>query len=544
MSLRFAALFLAFLTVAVGAFARAARADVPTYHGDSLRTGWFSSETTLTTANVNASNFGLLTTVPLDGRVDAEPLFLLGQAIDGYGTRNVVYTATENNTIYAIDADSGAVLWSRNFGPAVPDGWKSGDDNVYPFMGILGTPTIDRNLNALFLVADTFSGSSDTFTLHSLALNNGSDNVTPVAIAATARIQGGARWHFNSQFQLQRAGLLESGGSIYVTFGSNGDINPNISRGTILRYDATTLGPQNVHLTDRLNEHRGSPPPYYLSSIWQSGYAPAADSGGNVYFSTGNSDYASPSYGKFNRPESIVKVSSDLMNLLTSFTPSDYFTLDGYDEDVGSGGLMVLPEQHGGIRHLAVAGGKDGRLFLMNAERMGGFTPSGPDHVLQVVNQGSCWCGPAYFVGSDGRARVVTGGGNGVTTWRLSDGRPPSLTQEQSTGPYAVQGLPDDGGTIPVVSSNGTTAGTAIVWFIQRPQTSMDGEPGTPIVLQAYDLTNLGTPLFSANAGTWRHATNSNANLVPTVGNGKVYVASNEQLQIFGLLSQARRTKR
>jgi hypothetical protein len=544
-SIRPAALLSA--VVAAGAFAAAtaAYADVTTYHGDALRTGWFSNETALNTSNVNASSFGLLKTVVLDGRVDAEPLFLSNQAIDGQGTHDVVYVATENNSVYALDAAAGTILWQRNFGAPVPDSYKDGDDNVYPVMGILGTPTIDRTLNALFVVADTFiNSSSDVFTLHSIALNNGSDNVTPTPISATARIQGGARWVFNSQYQLQRAGLLESGGSIYVTFGSNGDMNPNISRGTILRYGATTLAPENLHLTDRLKEHRSSPGPFYLTSIWQSGYAPASDAQGNIYFSTGNSDWYTPTYGPLNRPESIVKLNGDLMNMLSSFTPSNYFSLDNNDEDVGSGGFMLLPTQRGAFKHLAVAGGKDGRLFLMNADKLGGFTPSGPDHVLETVSQGGCWCGPAYYLGADGGARVVTGGGNGVTSWRLAEGRPPTLTAEGSTGSGSVQGLPDDGGTFPVVSSNGTTSGTAIVWFVQRPQKSQDGEPGTPVVLQAYDLTNLTQPLFSAQAGTWRHAVNSNANIVPTVAGGKVYVASNEQLQIFGLLSQSRRRTR
>jgi hypothetical protein len=542
-SIRPAALLSA--VVAAGAFATAttAYADVTTYHGDALRTGWFSNETALNTSNVNASSFGLLKTVVLDGRVDAEPLFLANVTI-GSGTHDVVYVATENNSVYALDAGTGAILWQRNFGMPVPDSYKSGDDNVYPVMGILGTPTIDRNMNALFVVADTFNGSSDVFTLHSIALGTGTDNVTATPIAATARIQGGARWVFNSQFQLQRAGLLEANGSIYITFGSNGDINPNISRGTILRYDAATLAPENLHLNDRLNEHRSSPAPFYLTSIWQSGYAPASDAQGNIYFSTGNSDWFTPTYGPLNRPESIVKLNGDLTKMLTSFTPSNYFSLDGDDEDVGSGGFMLLPTQRGAVKHLAVAGGKDGRLFLMNADQLGGFTPSGPDHVLETVNQGGCWCGPASFVGADGHQRVVTGGGNGVTSWLLAEGRPPTLTAEGSTGSASVQGLPDDGGTFPVVSSNGTTAGSAIVWFVQRPQSSQDGEPGTPVVLEAYDLTNLTSPLFTAQAGTWRHAVNSNANIVPTVASGKVYVASNEQLQIFGLLSQSRRRTR
>jgi hypothetical protein len=511
--------------------------DVLTYHGDVQRTGWNANETQLTVSNVNASSFGLLQTVALDGRVDAQPLVVTQQPIDGQGTHDVVYVATENNTLFAFDAQSGATLWNRNFGLPVPDGFKNGDDNVYPVMGILGTPVVDRTLNAIYVVADTFGGSSDAFTLHAIALNNGSDLVTPVVVQSSTQLKNGSTWNFNSQFQLQRAGLLEANGSIYVTFGSNGDIDPEAARGTVIRYDAATLAPLASGVTDRLVSNQ----PFYLSSIWQSGYAPAADAAGNVYLSTGNSSYSAPTYNKkFNHPEGVLKLSGDLSALLSSFTPSDYFKLDQYDADLGSGGTLVLPGQPGKFGNLVVAGGKDGREFLLDADDLGGYKKDGPDKVLATVGQGSCWCGPSYFVGSDGVARVVTGGGNGVTTWKIatsSHGKP-HLNEDSSTGSGVVNGLPDDGGTFPVISSNAGSAGTAVAWFVQRPQSASDNEPGTPVTLYAYDAMNLSHQLYATQAGTWRHADNSNANIVPTVANGRVYVASERQLQIFGLLSQ------
>lgn len=509
--------------------------DVLTYHGDNLRTGWFSSETQLNTSNVNAQSFGLLQTVNLDGRVDAEPLVALQQLIDNQGLHDVVYVATENNSVYALDASDGSTLWQRNFGAPVPDSYKSGDDNVFPVMGILGTPVIDRTANAMYVVADVYSGGSEAFQLHSISLSNGSDLVTPATIQFSEKELNGTKWVFNSRYHLQRAGLLEANGSIYVTFGSNGDINPNFSRGTIIRYDATTLTRLSGAITDRLGRDQST---YYLSSIWQSGFAPAADANGDIYFSTGNSDPGHGSYLKQgNRPDSMVRVSGDLKTLRSSFTTYNYFNLDQGDVDMGSGGMIVLPDQSGPDAHLAVAGGKDGRAFLMNRDNLGGYTPGGPDKVLQTITMGSCWCGPAYFVGSDGVPRVVTGGGNGVTTWKVQTSPTTQLVRDSTTGSGPVNGLPDNGGTIPVISSNGTTAGTGIVWFIQRPATSSDQDPGTPVTLRAFNAANLSQQLFSAQAGTWTHAVNSNANLVPTVANGKVYVASNSQLQIFGLLS-------
>ena len=518
---------------------RASAADVLTYHNDTNRTGWFSAETTLTPANVGPSTFGLLTTVTLDGRVDAEPLGAFAQPIDGQGTHDVVYVATEGDTVFALDAESGATLWTRNFGTPVPYQFKDGDDNVYPVMGILSTPVIDRTRNVLYVVADTYA-EGDTFTLHAIALNNGSDSVTPVQVSATETLQKRQTWKFNPRHQLQRPALLEANGNIYLTFGSTGDIQPSISRGFIIRYDAGTLAPLDSALTDISVENQYSP--FYLSSIWQSGFGPAADSSGNVYFSTGNSNWQKASYkAHVNYPDSVLEISPDLSTLLQSFTPSNYFQLDQGDVDLGSGGTLVLPDQPGAYPHLAVAGGKDGRVWLLNRDDMGGFRAHA-NRVLDVETMGSCWCGPAYYVGSDGRARIVTGGGNGVAVWALGTSAP-KLIAEGSTGSGPVDGYPDDGGTIPVVSSNGTVAASAVVWFVQRPQSSEDQDPGTPVTLWAYDPGNLKKALFSAQAGTWTHAVNSNANLVPTVAGGHVYVASNEQLQIFGLLNQSIRNK-
>jgi outer membrane protein assembly factor BamB len=534
-------LLAALLCVPVAQPALAAPQDVVTYHGDTYRTGWFSNEPTLTTANVGPSSFGLLQTIALDARVDAEPLVILQQSIQGQGTHDVVYVATENNSVYALDAVTGATLWFRNFGPPVPDSYKNGDDNVYPIMGILSTPVIDRSANAMYVVPDVYNGSVDVFSLHEIALDTGADIVTPTAITASGQLKGGSTWTFLPQYQLQRPALLEANGSIYVSFGSNGDIVPSASRGLILRYNATTLAPQFAQLTNRLDDKPKNPYPFYLSSIWQSGYGPAADENGNILFSTGNSSWHNASYSKlYNRPDSIVEFSGDLTTLLQSFTPSDYFSLDQGDVDVGSGGTIVIPAQPGRVSHLAVAGGKDGRAFLIDRDHFGGYVKGGPDKVLQKVSQGGCWCGPAYFVGSDNVPRVVTGGGNGATIWTLSSGREPQLTFQSSTGSDPTDGYPDDGGVIPVISSNGTAAGSAVMWFVQRPQSSMDKNPGTPVTLWAFDVNNLNSALFSVQAGTWTHAVNSNANIVPTVANGKVYVASNMQLQIFGLLGNNR----
>jgi hypothetical protein len=507
--------------------------DVLTYHGDNLRTGWFSFETQLTAGNVNAQSFGRLQTVPLDGRVDAEPLVVMQQKIAEHGVHDVVYVATENDSVYAIDAGDGSVLWRRRYGTPVPCIYKR-DCGVFPVIGILGTPVIDRKAGAMYFVADVYSGKVDTFYLHAISLSTGRSLLKTVAIHFGERLPSGRRWALNPRFHLQHPGLLEVNGSIYIAFGSNGDNDPDQARGTILRYDAATLN----QLSGQITNKRYQPIfPYYLSSIWQSGYAVAADANGDVYFSTGNSDPKVPSYSTFNRPESVVHLSGDLSTLLDSFTTYNYFNLDQDDIEVGSGGVLLLPDQPGPVPHLAVAGGKDGRAFLMDRDHLGGYTKGGPDKVLQVVPMGACWCGPAYFVDSDGAPHVLTGGRRGITSWRLQTTPAPQLVHESSTGPDAVSGLPTQGGSIPVVSSNGTTAGSGVMWFVQKPATSTDDDPGTPVTLMAYAASDLAQQLVSIEAGKWTHAAKSNANLIPTVANGRVYVASNRQLQIFGLLS-------
>ena len=507
--------------------------DVLTFHGDTNRSGWASSETLLTVANVTPATFGLLHVVTLDGRTDAQPLFVSAQTIQGQGVHDVVYVATEANSVYAIDADSGAILWHANFGIPVPFQYKSHDDNVYPVMGILGTPVIDRTAGLLYFVSDTLSAPSDIFRLHAISLSTGLDAVPPVAIEYSTTLSDGTQWTFNPRYHLQRPGLLEANGSIYVSFGSNGDIVPTQSRGTILRYDAATLTPQTGDIANKLHE---TTQPFYLSSIWQSGYGVAADANGDLFFSTGNSNPNYPSYSQaFNRPDSTVRLSADLLTLVDSFTTYNYYQLDQGDSDVGSGGTLLLPDQPGPIPHLAIAGGKDGRAFLLNRDNMGGYTDGGPDNVVQTINMGGCWCGPAYFVGSDGATHVLTGGSNGVTSWKLQTSPTVQLMQETSTGSGPVSGLPDDGGTIPVISSNGTRAGTGVVWFVQRPASSSDQNPGTPVTLRAYNASNLQQQLISLQGGTWTHAVNSNANLVPTVAKGRVYVASNLQLRMYGV---------
>jgi hypothetical protein len=494
----------------------AAPEAVPTYHYDNQRTGWNANETTLTATSF-PSTFGLTHTVALDDQVDAQPLLVPGLTIAG-GTHDVVYVVTESNTVYAIDASSGAILLRRNLGAAVPT--PLGCTNNGPQVGITGTPVIDLTTHTLYLIA--YISGPPTYKLHALNLSDLTDKASsPVTVTASHTLTDGSVYKFDAAVQRQRPGLLELNGNVYAGFGSFCDFSASLSRGWVLGWAASNLSPlTGNHLVDSLATSSSN---FFLSAVWMSGYGLSGDpgtSGAILVFSTGNSS-ANTYTGSTNIQESIVKLSSNMLNLSDIFTPSNHAQLDNGDVDLGSGGIMMLPTQGGNVPHLIVGGGKDGRLFLLN--RLNMTTP------LDTHFVGECWCGPSYFVGSDGVARIVTSHSDTIITWDLDLSPSPHLVQEGSVNITTGQ----DPGFFTVVSSNGTRAGTGIIWAVGRPSGA------TSVNLFAFAATASGGThklLFSSPAGSWPD-TNANANIVPMVANGKVYVASNKALAIFGVLS-------
>jgi hypothetical protein len=522
----FATLFLAGLV--------SAQTAVTTYHYDNLRTGWNQTEATLTPENVGSNLFGALTTVSLDDQVDAQPLIIPNQTITGGsspGTYEVVYVATESNTIYAINAHNGLVLLSKNLGAPVP--MPLGCANNGPNVGVTGTPVIDVSAHTLYVIAYTIKNGAPTYQLHALKLNDLTDKIAPVTVAASHKLSNGVTFNFDAKFQRQRVALLQTNGRIYAAFGSFCDAGGASSRGWLLGWRANTLAPLAAN---QMNDTLATSPSYFLSSIWMSGYGVAADSSGDLYFVTGNS--AAPTYdGVHNIQESVAKVSGDLTNLLSIFTPSDVGPLDQGDVDFGSGGVLLLEPQNGPIPRLAAAAGKDGRLFLLNCDSLGGYTPGGPNKVLDTKSVGACWCGESYFTGSDGIGRVVSSGGVNVaniTVWKVQTSPSPKFVQEAVPAKIANG---QDGGTFTVVSSNGTQAGTGVIWAIGRPNAA-----SVPVTLNAFAAAPSNgtlTSLFSATAGSWPNLW-GNANIVPVVANGKVYVASNQTLRSLASIHVSR----
>ncbi|MGH6848597.1 MAG: hypothetical protein ACREC0_14545 [Methylocella sp.] len=518
-------------------------AGVLTHLNDIRRTGWNNAETILTPATISAvsNKFGVVATVNnLDDTVEAQPLIVQNVQITCppnqtivtcapglSGLYNVVYVATVANTVYAINANNGQILLHRNFGISAACG------------GIKSTPVIDPVSGTLYVMTHTVVVSATPkpkYTLHALSVGSLMDNVTPFDITASNTfhtLTDGTVYGIDDKLNCQRSALLLVGGRIYAGFRGNEYLNGSIpqsgpTRGWLLGWTASTLAPLPPLVTDA---EATAATGMFLSSIWMSGSGIASD-GSNLYFSTGNSDSSGTSYDPVkNVEESVVKVTPNL-TVASIFTPSNFAALDKADFDLGSGGVLVIPSSP----PLVVAAGKDGRMFLLNSNSLGGYTPGGPDRVLDMHNIGACWCTPSYFMGSDGIGRIVSSGGNSVMTWKIMQtGTPPTphLVQE-GVGQIAISN--QDPGFFTTVSSNGTAANhSGIIWAVGRPTIG-----STSLTLYAFDATPVsGTlPLLGQYpAGTW--TLDKNATIVPVVSNGKVYVGSSGgvgagALTIFG----------
>jgi hypothetical protein len=567
---------------------------VTTYHYDNLRTGWNCNETMLTPDLVSDKairsgtfGFGLLSTTTLDDQVDAQPLFVPRQRITAgpaMGSHDVVYVATENNSIYGIDASTGNVLlWKDKtyLGTPVPQSSLPGSPGQGPCgnvsnknysVGINSTPVIDLANRVMYVIV--YTGPVPSYYLHELDLGNLTDRATPLLVSASHKLDDGSMVYFAAASQRQRPALLfipgsSGSGTLYAGFGSFCDYdNSGTSRGWLLGWTTHPGGAQATPLAEsQLNNIQPSPgtntgtgPPVgfseLLSSIWMSGFGVAADGnvdGNNVYFVSANSNKGWTTYDPVNNPSnSVLKVSSALTGALGHFTPSNHNALDARDMDFGSGGVTLLPDQLGlnGLnQHLAVAAGKDGIMYLNDRDNL---TVPLDSHFI-----GSCFCGQSYFhaTGTDpkGNSRslghIVSSGGANVMAWQVipdstSGYFTPYLNYETS---LPVQENYGGGGFFTSISSN--KEASMIVWAVPRPPAS-ETQNSCPscVLLYAFEATqgpdqssipfqvstNL-TQIFQGNAGTWPNP-NTQANIVPVVANGRVFVASFGQLKIFGLI--------
>jgi hypothetical protein len=502
-----------------------------TQHANSARTGWFAFETALNVANVGGLD--QVFTQALDATAYAQPLYVGGLAIGG-ATHNVVIVATENDTVYAFDADSAqAALWSRSL---VPPGEApvSSDDiegcsNIAPVIGVTSTPVIADSNGTLYVVAKTKRLADTTFHqyLYALDITSGADQTnSPVEIWASCpgvsqANDGASSVGFVTQWQLNRPGLLLLDGVVYLAFGAHCDLHPGIYHGWVLGYDAVTLA-QVAAWCDTPNDVSSAASGG--GGIWQSGIGLAADAASNIYCATGNGVFDADGGGR-NYGDSVVKLSRDL-RVVDSFTPSDEADLLANDLDLGSGAPLVLPAQDAGISDLLLMCGKDGDVFMLNRDMLGGYSgPAGNNsQTVQVValqpgqaaeSEPGVFGGGAYCQVGDTQFVYYCGNNGPLTAFTLANNTLELASQTEET--FAS-------GT-PAISSDGTSSGTGVVWMIARQN---------PLRLVAFDATDLTNKLVDIEAGPWNN-TGGGPFIEPTVVNGKVYVASDATLSVFGV---------
>ncbi len=503
-----------------------AQVAVTTYQNDNYRSGTNPGETTLTLSNVNASQFGRRTVFSVTGYVYAQPLYVPNVNIKGV-LHNVLYVATEHDQVYAFDVNSGQQLWSKNLligiGPLLQVSPVSSNDvncgDLVPEIGITGTPVIDTATNEMFLVAKTKEYNAVTKTttfyqtLYALDIRTGFLRTPPHRV--NGRVPGTGEGSkngiltFDPLLEGQRASLLLQNGNVFVGWASHCDNRPY--HGWLMGFNEIALYPSGVWV-DTPNGREGG--------FWGSG--PAVDSSGAIYAASGNGAYDSNAdYG-----DSIMRLSwsSTGITLQDYFTPWDQLALDSNDTDVGSGGVLLLPDQPGAqYPHLLVQAGKEGTIDLINRDNMGHFHSGNDDQIVQTLPFiiGALFGGPAFW-----NNNLYTGGMND----QLKAFAYNAQTQQLSAGPVAQSpetfGFP---GPTPAVSSNGTSNG--IVWIVET-----DAYPGTA-VLRAYNANSLGTELYNSQQNPTRDAAPLAVKFtVPTVADGHVFVAGQNQVAMYGLL--------
>jgi hypothetical protein len=492
-----------------------------TYHNDSNRSGLNSNETLLTPANVNQNQFGKLFAQNVDGYVVAQPLYYPNVSIPGLGTHNVVYVATQHDSVFAFDANNNqggnaAPLWRVSLIPAgattVPiSNQGCGSVTKFTEIGIMGTPVIDPSTGTLYVVAKTLESGSYVFRLHALDVTTGQEKFDgPVVISASSTGPSGVI-NFNSFVQLQRPGLLLLNGAVYVAFGSNGC--DKFAHGWVLGYNASDVQQQ----VGALN----TTPDYAFStvegSIWQGGAGLAADSGGSIYFMTANGDF-DVNLGGSDYSDSFVKLTQGASGLSVGdfFTPSNELNMEQNDLDLGSGGPLLLPDQTGtSTPHLLVGAGKTGNIYLINRDSMGGFNST--DQVVQEIPNGipqsffgvpAYWNNMVYFATTASPIEAY------------------SLTNGVLSGSPVLQSGKLNGIASATISANGNSNG--VLWLI-RLNSSI-------AALAAWNASALGKELYdSSQAGTRDNLGPIMRFTTPTVANGQVYVGTQQQLVVYGL---------
>jgi hypothetical protein len=503
---------------------------VLTWHNDNMRTGRNPSETTLTLTNVNSTTFGKLFVISADGLVDAQPLYAPNISIPGNGTHNVLFVASEHGTVYGVDADNGSSLWHvTTLGSGESPSDNRNCSQVTPEIGVTSTPVIDLTAGphgTIYVVAMSKDSNSKYHQrLHALDITSGAEEFGgPVDIVAQYPGSGdnsqGGYVIFDPKQYKERAGLLLLNHTIYTTWASHCDIRPYT--GWIISYNETTLAQQSV-LNVIPNGHEGA--------IWAAGAGPAADSNGNIYFLDANGTFDTtldangfPVNGDYGN--GILKLSTTNRHLAVA----DYFNMyntvseSNADEDLGSGGAMVVPtfKDSNGVKHnLVVGAGKDQNIYLANRDNMGKFNPNNNSNIYQELTtglNGSVFSAPAFL-----NKRIYYGAVNDVikafsfNANGMLSSTPASSTSTQFNFPGATPSI------------SGSTAHNLILWATENT---------SPAVLHAYNANDLSVELYnSKQAPNGRdNFGNGNKYITPTIANGKVYVGTTNGVGVLGLL--------
>jgi hypothetical protein len=512
-------------------------AGVFTQHNDIGRTGQNLNETVLTPTNVNTTTFGKKFSQAVDGYVYAQPLYVPNVTIGG-NVHNVIYVATEGDSVYAFDADSNTggnatALWHASVidtahgaaaGATTMNSANTlGCTDLVPQVGITSTPVIDPSTGTMYVEAKSEENGAFIHRLHALDITTGAEKAPgPVVITGTIAGTGdgssGGTVTFDGLHQMNRPGLLWLNGVLYLSYASHCDITPY--HGWLFAYDAGTFSQKSMLVTSPNGNDGG---------FWMSGAGVAADSNANIFIASGNGDFDTTNIPAQELGDTVMKVfypGTSTISLLDYFTPFDQSTLDGEDSDVGSGGVLLLPDQPGGITHELVEVGKEAHIFLINRDQMTtnnlhycqtNCNDTDPEIAQEVQGEISgIFSLPTYLNGT----LYFCGLGDSLKSFPLTNGQMATSPSQTSSHTF---GFP---GATPAASANGSTNG--IIWLIDR-------NGGDAAVLYAYEAGNL-TPLWNSSQSGSDAGGNGVKFSVPTIANGKVYIGTQTELDVYGTL--------
>ena len=498
-----------------------AQNSVVTRHNDNARTGFYN-DTALTTANVTPSQFGKLFSLPVDGELYAQPLYIANLAIPGKGTHNVIYAATAHNSVYAYDADDPnqtAPLWKVNFGPSVPASLVN-NTSLPVEVGIISTPAIDAATGVMYVCNKDYFNSKQVFHLHAIDIATGAEKTgSPIAIAATVNgtgdgNDGAGHVPFFTDRQNQRAAVTLANGNIYLAFGAYEDRDP--FHGWVLSYNAATLQQNGVHNCTPGGREGG---------IWMSGEGLAVDSAGNLYYSGGNGTYN----GTADFGMAIMKLAPDTSRM-DWFAPANYDYLNSIDFDLGTSGCLLMP----GTNYL-ISGGKAGTIYVINPNNMTHFN-AGNDQIIQefqacvghIHDSMAFWNSPV-----NGPTLYVWGERDVFKAFKYT-GTAFNTTPQSQSAMQVFPGYANGPGVS--VSANGAQNGTGVVWAT-LPTDADAVQQHAHGILRAFDADDLKKELYNSSISAGDDTGNWAKFCPPVIVNGKVYIASfSNKLQVYGLL--------